>query len=73
MKTLSDFDSIYKSTVNQLPIEQRLWYCNRQLDKFQLMLVNNATLLDVELKENLKRMIEVTQGEIKRLEKLMHS
>lgn len=70
MKTLSDFDSIYDSTVSQLPKEQRIWYCTRQLDKFQLMLVNNSKHLDAQLKENLKDMIEATQVEIKRLEKL---
>ena len=69
MKTLSDFDQLYKSTISELPKDQRLWYCTRSLDKLQLMFAKNSTLLDVQLKENLKEMIEATQEEIKKLEK----
>ena len=70
MKTLSDFDQLYKTTVSNLPKNERLWYCTRSLDKLQLMLVKNSGLLDVQLKENLKEMIEATQEEIKKLERL---
>ena len=70
MIRLEDYDPLYKSTISQLPIDQMLWYCTRQLDKLQMMLLNNASLLDIQMKENLKRMIEATQTEIRRLEKL---
>jgi hypothetical protein len=70
MKTLSDFDQLYKTTISNLPVPQRIWYCTRSLDKLQLMMVKNSKLLDAQLKENLKDMIEATQAEIKKLEKL---
>jgi hypothetical protein len=70
MKNLSDFDQLYKTTVSNLPKQERLWYCTRSLDKLQLMLIKNSSLMDIQLKENLREMIEATQEEIKRLEKL---
>jgi len=70
MIRLEDYDPLYKSTISQLPAEQSLWYCTRQLDKLQMMLMNNSNLLDTQLKENLRKMIEATQAEISRLERL---
>jgi hypothetical protein len=70
MSTLANLDSIYRATVSQLPTESRLFYCTRQLDKLQLLLINNADNLDRQQKEQLKEMIRATQDEIHALEKL---
>lgn len=68
MKTLADLDSVYSGTISQLPTESRLFYCSRQLDKLQLLLINNPSL-DKGQKENLKEMIRATQDEIHKLQK----
>ena len=68
MKTLADLDNLYKTTVNKLPTDSRLFYCTRQLDKLQLLLINNPNL-DRQQKEELKEMIRATQDEIHKLQK----
>jgi hypothetical protein len=69
MPTLTDLDSLYSGTISKLPTDSRLFYCTRQLDKLQLILINNADSLDKEHKEQLKEMIRATQDEIHKLEK----
>lgn len=70
MKTLSDIDHLYKETISNLSLTVRFCYCTRSLDKLQIILVKNTTLMDPQLKENLKEMIKATQQEISGLEKL---
>ncbi len=69
MTELSDLDYLYKSTVSKLSTESRLFYCTRQLDKLQLLLINNAESLGRQPKEQLKEMIRATQEEINKLQK----
>lgn len=67
MLTLANLDSLYNSTISKMPIDSRLWYCNYNLDKLQLIIANNNQKLDKQQKEKLKEMIEAIQHEIKRL------
>jgi hypothetical protein len=70
MPTLSDLDNLYKNTVSNLPIEQRLWYCSRHLDKLQLILLSNSGTIKEVHKDNLMEMLKALQDEIKILEQL---
>ena len=67
MSTLIDLDELYKTTINRLPIESRLSYCIKHLDKIQSALTKNAGALDRKQKEQLREIIEVTQEEIEKL------
>lgn len=67
MATLMEFDELYKTTVSKLPVESRLSYCIKHLDKIQSVLTKNASALDRQQKEQLKEIIEATQKEIRKL------
>jgi hypothetical protein len=68
MATLADHQELYKATISNLPIDVRLLYCIKHLDKIQSVLLKNAEILDIQQKEKLKEMIQSTQCEIKQLE-----
>ena len=65
--TLITLDELYKTTISKLPIDSRLSYCIKHLDKIQSVLTKNAGALDRKQKEQLREMIEATQGEIEKL------
>jgi hypothetical protein len=67
MATLMEFDELYKTTISKLPVESRLSYCIKHLDKIQSVLTKNASALDRQQKEQLKAIIEATQKEIRKL------
>lgn len=69
MATLIDLDPLYKTTISKLPIESRLSYCIKHLDKIQSVLTKNASTLDRKQKEQLIEIIESTQNEIGKLSK----
>lgn len=67
MANLIEFDELYKTTISKLPVESRLSYCIKHLDKIQSVFTKNATALDRQQKEQLKEIIEATQKEIRKL------
>ena len=67
MATLTELDELYKTTISKLPVESRLSYCIKHLDKIQSVLTKNASALDRQQKEQLKEIIESTQKEIRKL------
>ncbi len=67
MGTLIEFDELSKTTISKLPVESRLSYCIKHLDKIQSVLTKNASALDRQQKEQLKAIIEATQKEIRKL------
>lgn len=67
MRTLTDLDELYKTTISKLPTESRLSYCIKHLDKIQSVLTRNMGTLDKQQKEQLKEIIEATQMEILKL------
>ena len=73
MTELADIDELYNTTISKLPIESRLSYCIKHLDKIQSVIAKNMDILHPEQKEQLKKMIEAAQKEINKLEKLKSS
>lgn len=69
MTTLVNLDELYKTTISKLPTESKLSYCIKHLDKIQSVLTKNAGALDRKQKEQLREIIEATQGEIEKLNK----
>jgi DNA repair exonuclease SbcCD ATPase subunit len=70
MAALAEIDELYNTTISKLPIESRLSYCIKHLDKIQSVLTKNMDILHPEQKEQLKKMIEAAQKEINKLEDL---
>lgn len=67
MAILINLDELYRTTISKLPIESRLFYCIKHLDKIQSVLTKNAGTLDRQQKGQLKEIIEATQEEIEKL------
>ena len=64
---LSELDDLYKTTVSKLPRDQRLWYCNRHLEKLQFMLDNNWLKMTSVQQTHMQEMIGALKDEIEAL------
>lgn len=74
MPELKEMDSVYKNVISNLPMKQQMSYCEQLIDKAQLTLIRNSKLLNETVEEELKKIIEAAQQEIKILEKeIYHS
>lgn len=69
MPELKEMDSFYKNVISNLPSKQQISYCEQLIDKAQLTLIRNSKLLNDTVEEELKKIIEAAQQEIKKLEK----
>lgn len=69
MTELKEMDSFYKNVIYNLPTKQQISYCEQLIDKAQLTLIRNSKLLNETVEEELKKIIEAAQHEIKILEK----
>ena len=67
---LEDMDSIYQKTIKNLPVKDRIVYCEELIDKVQLSLVRNKRLLSKTIAEQLYAIMQSAQKEIKTLEKI---
>lgn len=72
MSELKEMDSFYKNIIASLPVKQQISYCEQLIDKAQLTLIRNRKLLNKTVEEELKKIIEAAQYEIKILEKSMY-
>lgn len=71
---LKELDSFYKNVITNLPAKQQISYCEQLIDKAQLTLIRNSKLLSEIVEDELKKIIEAAQQEIKKLEKdIYHS
>lgn len=74
MPELKEMDSFYQNVISNLPSKQQISYCEHLIDKAQLTLIRNSKLLNETVEEELKKIIEAAQQEIKKLEKdIYHS
>lgn len=64
MESLVNLDAIYKETVQYLPIEQKIEYCEHYIDRATKILANNGQHLDSEQKQKLQKMIDAAKQEI---------
>ena len=66
-KSLPEIDPLYKGTVSKLPKNDRLYYCNKSIDKTQHILEKSLQYLGKKQKEQLREMIITAQNEIEKI------
>ncbi|MCO6498875.1 MAG: hypothetical protein J5I47_00675 [Vicingus serpentipes] len=64
MESLINLDAIYKETVQYLPKEERIEYCEHYIDRATKILANNGQHLDSDQKQKLQKMIDAARKEI---------
>jgi len=69
IKGLEVLDSIYQNKISKLPVNERVAYCERLIDKVQLSLVRNKRLLSKTIEVQLATLMQSAQQELKTLKK----
>lgn len=69
MKSLADFDPLYKESIIHLPKEDRIEYCESYMNKTTNLLAKSGHYMDNNLKLKLQEMIDAAKLEILNLEK----
>ena len=63
LKSLCELDEQYSLISEQIPVEERIEYCEKVIDHAQSKLTHNINLLSLEQKEHLMELITAARQE----------
>lgn len=61
---LNEKDSVYKNVISNLSLKEKISYCEQLIDRAQLTLMRNRSMINESIEDQLKQIIEAAQKEI---------